>query len=68
MANHEMQMRTKAVPYSDESERAEVALFCRERWQPGCFLGDLSREDPQQLSDDEILMMICAREGALLSG
>jgi hypothetical protein len=54
-------------PYTDAEEREEVQAFCRDRWKKGCLLGDLAREDPSDLTDDEVLMMICAREGALVS-
>ncbi len=44
-------------------EEKELKEWAASIWKEGCLLGDLARED--ELSEDEVNMLVCAREGYL---
>lgn len=50
------------------SEVEELQRWGQETFKEGNLQGDLAREDPRNLTQDEYLMLVCAREGFNAAG
>ena len=63
-------MANKVDPMSVNRSQEDLDLidWTRAHFKPGCYLGDVSRDNPWEITDDEIFNMNCAREGYYAAG
>ena len=51
---------------NDDTKKLQI--WAASIFKAGCLLGDLAREDEEELSEDEVYMLACAFEGWLAAG